>query len=92
MIQSRRVTRFGLPIALMFGLLSVSGCSDSDSSPAALRERSIHQDGDYPRFDEANAKVVLHLQSGPAELVIFEGEHDMLYRPGLEWLARQHKL
>lgn len=61
------------------------------SIPEALRERSIHQDGDYPRFEEANAEVVLHLQSGPAELVIFEGEHDMLYRPGLDWLARQRK-
>lgn len=61
------------------------------SIPEALRERSIHQDGDYPRFEEANAAVMLHLQSGQAELVIFEGEHDMLYRPGLDWLARQRK-
>ncbi|BBI61820.1 hypothetical protein HSBAA_31260 [Vreelandella sulfidaeris] len=35
--------------------------------------------------------VQLYLQSGPAELVLFEGEHEMLYRPGLEWLARQQR-
>lgn len=61
------------------------------SIPDALLERSIHQDGDYPRFDEADAPVLLHLRSGSADLIIFEGEHDMLYRPGLDWLARQQK-
>ncbi|MHB0774235.1 alpha/beta hydrolase family protein [Halomonas sp. WWR20] len=57
--------------------------------PEALRERSMHQGREFPRFAEADAPVVLYLQSGPAELVLFEGGHDMLYRPGLEWLARQ---
>lgn len=57
--------------------------------PEALRERSSHQQNEFPYFAEAGAPVVLHLQSGPAELVLFEGGHDMLYRPGLEWLARQ---
>lgn len=52
-------------------------------------ERSLHTAREYPYFDEAEAPVLLHLQSGPAELVLFDGEHDMLYRPGLEWLARQ---
>ncbi|MGQ4880067.1 alpha/beta hydrolase family protein [Billgrantia sp. LNSP4103-1] len=59
--------------------------------PDELRERSLHTDRDYARFDEAEAPVLLHLQSGPAELVLFDGEHDMLYRPGLEWLALQER-
>ncbi|WP_346799027.1 hypothetical protein R5M92_07380 [Halomonas sp. Bachu 37] len=53
--------------------------------PDALVERSTHQDRDFPHFEEAGAEVVLLLQSGPAELVLFEGGHDMLYRPGLAW-------
>ncbi|WP_231566353.1 alpha/beta hydrolase family protein [Litchfieldella xinjiangensis] len=57
--------------------------------PDALSERSTHQDRDFHHFEEAGAEVVLLLQSGPAELVLFEGGHDMLYRPGLEWLSQQ---
>lgn len=59
--------------------------------PAGLRERSTQDSHDFPHFAEADADVLLHLKSGPAELVLFEGEHDMLYRPGLEWLARQRR-
>ena len=59
--------------------------------PKALRERSGQNGDAFPAFAEADAKVLLHLESGPAELVLFEGEHDMLYRPGLEWLARQRR-
>ncbi|KAA0014543.1 alpha/beta fold hydrolase [Billgrantia pellis] len=59
--------------------------------PEELRERSTHDDREFPHFAEADASVLLHLQSGPAELVLFEGEHDMLYRPGLAWLARQER-
>jgi pimeloyl-ACP methyl ester carboxylesterase len=59
--------------------------------PEALRERSSQGGDAFPAFAEADAKVLLHLESGPAELVLFEGEHDMLYRPGLEWLARQRR-
>lgn len=57
--------------------------------PEALRERSVKRE--FPHFAEADAEVVLYLKSGPAELVLFEGGHDMLYRPGLEWLARQRR-
>lgn len=59
--------------------------------PEALAARSQHESGDFPEFSEAGGSVLLHLLSGPAELVLFEGEHDMLYRPGLNWLARQTK-
>jgi dienelactone hydrolase len=59
--------------------------------PDALRERSVQNSDEFPHFAEADADVLLHLKSGPAELVLFEGEHDMLYRPGLEWLARQRR-
>ncbi len=57
--------------------------------PEALAARS--QEGVPARFDEAEADVALYLRSGPAELVLFDGEHDMLYRPGLDWLARQKR-
>lgn len=59
--------------------------------PDALGRRSIQGNGELAHFGEADAEVLLHLKSGPAELVLFDGEHDMLYRPGLEWLARQRR-
>ncbi|MBA1273018.1 prolyl oligopeptidase family serine peptidase [Pseudomonas azotifigens] len=59
--------------------------------PDALKERSIHAQEDHARFDEADAPVLLHLKSGLAELILFDGEHDMLYRPGLEWLGEQER-
>lgn len=64
---------------------------ESGEVPQALAERSEHEQRDFTHFDEAGASVLLYLQSGPAELVIFDGEHEMLYRPGLEWLARQQR-
>jgi predicted esterase len=64
---------------------------ESGEIPEALLELSLHEQRDYPFFDEAEAPVLLHLQSGPAELALFDGEHDMLYRPGLEWLALQER-
>ncbi|WP_018915920.1 alpha/beta hydrolase family protein [Vreelandella zhanjiangensis] len=59
--------------------------------PEELAERSTHGERDFKGFDDADAAVLLYLQSGPAELVLFDGEHEMLYRPGLEWLARQQR-
>lgn len=59
--------------------------------PEALVERSAHEERNFRYFDEADAPVQLYLQTGPAELVLFDGEHEMLYRPGLEWLARQQR-
>lgn len=59
--------------------------------PDALKARSQHESGDFPEFAEAGGDVLLHLSSGPAEFVLFKGEHDMLYRPGLNWLSRQTK-
>ena len=59
--------------------------------PDALRQRSAKGSEQFPQFAEADADVLLYLKSGPTELVLFEGEHDMLYRPGLEWLSRQQR-
>ncbi|WP_417787981.1 hypothetical protein [Stutzerimonas xanthomarina] len=59
--------------------------------PDALRQRSAKGSDESPQFAEADADVLLYLKSGPTELVLFEGEHDMLYRPGLEWLSRQQR-
>lgn len=64
---------------------------DAREIPEALRARSEHERHDFPHFAAADAEVLLHLRSGPAELVLFEGEHDMLYRPGLDWLSRQQR-
>ncbi len=58
--------------------------------PESLRSRHV-SGGGLVGFEQADAEILLHLKSGPAELVLFEGEHDMLYRPGLEWLARQRR-
>ena len=65
--------------------------NDRRELPPALRERSLHGGREFPRFAEAGADVLLYLRSGPAELVLFKGGHDMLYRPALEWLARQRQ-
>ncbi|WP_434157880.1 alpha/beta hydrolase family protein [Stutzerimonas stutzeri] len=59
--------------------------------PDALQQRSLQGNEQFPQFAEADADVLLYLKSGPTELVLFEGEHDMLYQPGLEWLARQQQ-
>ncbi|MDX5446116.1 MAG: alpha/beta fold hydrolase [Zoogloeaceae bacterium] len=64
---------------------------DEREIPEELLARSTHGEHDFPHFAEADAEVLLHLRSGPAELVLFDGEHDMLYRPGLEWLALQQQ-
>lgn len=69
----------------------IEALMDEREVPETLAERSEPIDGQFPRFSEANADVLLHLTSGPAELVLFRGGHDMLYRPGLEWLARQQR-
>lgn len=67
----------------------IDAINESGEIADEVLERSLHTAREYPYFDEAEAPVLLHLQSGPTELVLFDGEHDMLYRPGLEWLARQ---
>ena len=64
---------------------------ESRRVPEALRQRSIPAEEGFRRFAEADAELLLYLKSEPAELVLFEGEHDMLYRPGLEWLAQQRR-
>ncbi|NIC04233.1 alpha/beta hydrolase family protein [Billgrantia bachuensis] len=69
----------------------IEAIMESGEIPEALLERSLHEERDYPHFEEAEAPVLLHLQSGPTELALFDGEHDMLYRPGLEWLALQER-
>lgn len=58
--------------------------------PEALKAGHVG-DSELAGFEEADADVLLHLKSGSTHLVLFEGEHDMLYRPGLQWLARQRQ-
>lgn len=38
-------------------------------------------------FDEQDPEVLLARRSGPVTLVLFEGEHDMVFHPGLRWMA-----
>jgi poly(3-hydroxybutyrate) depolymerase len=38
-------------------------------------------------FGGADPDVVFARQSGPVTVVLFEGEHDMVYHPGLEWMV-----
>lgn len=58
--------------------------------PDALKDRHVEDSG-LTGFAQADAEILLHLKSGNVHLVLFEGEHDMLYRPGLAFLARQTK-
>ncbi len=39
-------------------------------------------------FDDEDPDVVLSRRSGAVTLVPFEGGHDMVYHPGLEWMVR----
>jgi poly(3-hydroxybutyrate) depolymerase len=39
-------------------------------------------------FDEPDPEVHFARSSGPVTVVLFEGEHDMVYHPGLEWMMR----
>lgn len=42
-------------------------------------------------FEELGVPVVFQRSSRGATLVLFDGAHDMLYRPGLRWLAAQRR-
>ncbi|MDQ3037622.1 MAG: prolyl oligopeptidase family serine peptidase [Myxococcota bacterium] len=55
----------------------------------ALRE-ALH-DGDSPHFEASGTPVVLRRTSRGATLVLFRGQHDMFYRPGLAWLNEQRR-
>lgn len=37
-------------------------------------------------FSDADPDVLFSRQSGEVTLVLFEGRHDMVYHPGLEWM------
>jgi predicted esterase len=39
-------------------------------------------------FEPEDPDVILSRSSGPVTLVVFDGEHDMVYHPGLEWMVR----
>jgi dipeptidyl aminopeptidase/acylaminoacyl peptidase len=39
-------------------------------------------------FGEPDPEVLLARTSGPVTLVVFDGVHDMVYHPGLEWMFR----
>jgi dienelactone hydrolase len=68
---------------------------ESDRLPRAVTEAVA--DGQLPDdvpgeqaesfFAEQDPAVLLARRSGPATLVLFEGEHDMVFHPGLQWLA-----
>lgn len=55
--------------------------------PESLREG----DEEEPWWRDLGVPVVLQRSSQRATLVLFRGEHDMFYRPGLEWLSRQRR-
>ena len=38
-------------------------------------------------FRDPDPPVLLARRSGPVTVVLFDGEHDMVYNPGLEWMA-----
>lgn len=40
-------------------------------------------------FSSSDPEVLFARESGPVILVLFEGEHDMVYHPGLEWMVEQ---
>lgn len=46
---------------------------------------------DRAAFDEAGLPIALERTSQGATLVLFEGDHDMLYAPGLRWLAAHRR-
>lgn len=63
---------------------------------AIVRERAIPPElrtssSAYPAFAEVGSPVALERTSRGATLILFDGDHDMLYAPGLRWLARQRK-
>lgn len=51
--------------------------------PAHLREREA-----ATYFDGGDPGVRFSRRSGAVTLVLFEGEHDMVFNPGLEWMTR----
>jgi hypothetical protein len=38
-------------------------------------------------FRAPDPPVLFARRSGPVTVVLFDGEHDMVYNPGLEWMA-----
>jgi dienelactone hydrolase len=54
------------------------------NEPPAGGAGSLHA----PTFFEApDPRVVFASRSGPVTVVLFQGEHDMVYHPGLKWMA-----
>lgn len=39
-------------------------------------------------FGPADPDVLFARRSGPVRVTIFDGEHDLVYHPGLEWMSR----
>lgn len=58
------------------------------SIPPELSEEEIDA---HPAFERAGTPVVLQRTSREATLVLFDGDHDMLYEPSLRWLAEQRR-
>ena len=56
----------------------------NDAIPEELREERIN-DASYTR------EILFRREAGPVRITIFEGGHDILYKPTFEWLSRQSK-
>lgn len=69
---------------------------DEDRAHVLARRRmppalAAERDTPFSGFAEHGTPVVFQRSSRGATLVLFEGAHDMLYRPGLSWLADQRR-
>lgn len=60
---------------------------DAGQVPEDLRQLGVSD----PLYDGAGAAVRLQRRSQQVTLVLFEGDHDMLYNPTLRWLAEQRR-
>ncbi len=60
---------------------------DGGEIPAELRQLATSD----PLYDAAGAPIRLQRRSQQVTIVLFEGDHDMLYNPTLRWLAEQRR-
>jgi len=80
--------------ARAFNQLADEGDRLDDSQIQALTEYRLPDDlsGETQAttyFADQDPEVLFARESASAMLVLFEGEHDMVYHPGLEWMIRQ---
>ncbi len=68
--------------------------ADEDMQHIADRHElppDINASSEKAYFGEADPGVVYTRESNNTRLVLFDGEHNMVYNPGLLWLSRQQK-